>query len=163
RHARQLLLALQGSRGADSELSRSLARPALRGARVSAPKRRRRQGGVATDISPGVERADAHDAANARRARGARFRAPRQPRREDSVRPAHVTTDPGTPLPADVVAAIQQGDKIDAIKRLRAVRGLDLKEAKDIVDAYVRRDPLLARKYQNQAANARPLLWLLIA
>jgi ribosomal protein L7/L12 len=67
------------------------------------------------------------------------------------------------PLPTDVVAAIQQGNKIEAIKRLRATRGIDLKDAKDLVDAYVRADPLLARKYQSQAANARPLLWLIIA
>jgi len=38
-------------------------------------------------------------------------------------------------LPADVVEAIQQGETIEAIKRLRLATGLGLKEAKDIVDA----------------------------
>ncbi len=41
-------------------------------------------------------------------------------------------------LPPDVVAALQRGDTIDAIKLLRATRGLGLKEAKDAVDAYAR-------------------------
>ena len=43
---------------------------------------------------------------------------------------------PGGPLPAAVVEALQQGNKIEAIKRLRATTGLGLKEAKDAVDAY---------------------------
>jgi ribosomal protein L7/L12 len=66
-------------------------------------------------------------------------------------------------LPADVLAAIQQGNKIEAIRRLRAARNLDLKGAKDLVDSHVRSDPLLARKYQQQSANARPLQWVIIA
>ena len=41
---------------------------------------------------------------------------------------------PADPLPPDVLAALEQGNKIEAIKRLRAATGLGLKEAKDIVD-----------------------------
>ena len=67
--------------------------------------------------------------------------------------------NPDQTLPADVVAAIQQGNKIEAIKRLRLARGLDLKGAKDVVDAYVRADPALARKYQAQSRRARRIAW----
>jgi len=74
-----------------------------------------------------------------------------------------MTTNPHADqaLPADVVAAIQQGNKIEAIKRLRLARGLDLKDAKDIVDAYVRADPALARKYQAHAERARRVAWFI--
>jgi ribosomal protein L7/L12 len=43
---------------------------------------------------------------------------------------------PGAPLPAAVVAALEQGNKIEAIKLLRQQTGLGLNEAKDAVDAY---------------------------
>ena len=46
---------------------------------------------------------------------------------------------PPPPLPADVVAALDAGKPIEAIKRLRAARGLDLKQAKEAVDAFQRR------------------------
>jgi ribosomal protein L7/L12 len=41
-------------------------------------------------------------------------------------------------LPPDVIQALQQGHKIEAIKLLRNQTGLGLKEAKDTVDAYSR-------------------------
>lgn len=66
------------------------------------------------------------------------------------------------PLSADVLAAIQRGNKIEAIKILRITRGLDLKEAKDIVDNVVKSDPLLSRKYQQQAASGRGIFWVVI-
>ena len=37
--------------------------------------------------------------------------------------------------PAQVVAALERGQKIEAIKLLRELRGLGLKEAKDLVEA----------------------------
>ena len=46
-------------------------------------------------------------------------------------------------LPADVVDAIRANRKIDAINRLRAHSGLDLKEAKHAVEAYARKNPQL--------------------
>ena len=46
-----------------------------------------------------------------------------------------------TDLPAEVVAAIEAGRKIDAIKLLREAKGLGLKEAKHEVDAYLRAHP----------------------
>ena len=41
------------------------------------------------------------------------------------------------PLPPDVLAALQQGKKIEAIKRLRKSSGLGLAETKAVVDAYL--------------------------
>lgn len=43
-----------------------------------------------------------------------------------------------TDLPADVIEAIHANRKIEAIKRLRAHRGIGLAEAHAAVDAYIR-------------------------
>ena len=47
-------------------------------------------------------------------------------------------------LPDDVQAAISANRKIEAIKLLREHRKIGLKEAKDIVDAYIAGHPSLA-------------------
>ncbi|KFN43071.1 ribosomal protein L7/L12 [Arenimonas oryziterrae] len=52
-----------------------------------------------------------------------------------------MSTDPDR-LPDDVLAALRQGETIEAIKRLRAATGLGLKEAKDIIDAHLHGQPL---------------------
>ena len=43
------------------------------------------------------------------------------------------------PLPPDVIAALQRGERIDAIRLLRKHRGIDLKTAKLAVDEYATR------------------------
>jgi len=48
----------------------------------------------------------------------------------------------GHPLPPDVQAALDAGQMIEAIKRLRAATGLGLKEAKDLIDAHQRGEPV---------------------
>ena len=50
----------------------------------------------------------------------------------------------GQPLSDAVIAAIQQGRKIEAIKLLREETGLGLKEAKHAVEAYERGHPTSA-------------------
>lgn len=40
------------------------------------------------------------------------------------------------PLPAEVIAAVQRGEKIEAIKILRERTGIGLKDAKDAVEAW---------------------------
>lgn len=50
-------------------------------------------------------------------------------------RPARLDKAPPDRLPAGVMAALQKGRKIEAIKLLRQQTGLGLKEAKDIVEA----------------------------
>ncbi len=69
------------------------------------------------------------------------------------------------PLPEDVLTALQRGDKIEAIKLLRVRRKLDLKDAKDAVDAYLKEygpqdDSAAPGK---TASNGRGLAWLVIA
>lgn len=44
----------------------------------------------------------------------------------------------GPSLPPDVLAALDNDQLIEAIKRLRAATGLGLKEAKDLIDAHQR-------------------------
>lgn len=46
-----------------------------------------------------------------------------------------IATSP-KPLPANVLAALQSGNKMVAIKLLREASGLGLKEAKDVIDEY---------------------------
>lgn len=62
-------------------------------------------------------------------------------------------------LPAAAVAALHEGRKIDAIKIVRRERNLQLKDAKDAVDAYIRSQPALeASLGARQAAATRTLL-----
>jgi ribosomal protein L7/L12 len=60
------------------------------------------------------------------------------------------------------IAELHQGHKIAAIKQVRADLGLDLKSAKDTVDAYIRSQPLLHQAYTERQAQARrtALRWL---
>jgi hypothetical protein len=55
-----------------------------------------------------------------------------------------VLTDAPT-LPDDVVEALRAGRKIEAIRRLRERRGVDLREAKEAVEAFERADEPPAR------------------
>jgi ribosomal protein L7/L12 len=52
---------------------------------------------------------------------------------------AGVTYDPAANAPASVVEALQQGNKIRAIKLYREARHVGLKEAKEFVDELERR------------------------
>ncbi|MEM8560638.1 MAG: hypothetical protein AAGF57_00315 [Pseudomonadota bacterium] len=40
-------------------------------------------------------------------------------------------------LPVEVIDALKAGRKVDAIKRLRKLRGIGLTESKQLVDAYI--------------------------
>lgn len=52
----------------------------------------------------------------------------------------------GTQLPEQAIAALNLGRKIEAIKIVRESTGLGLKEAKNLVDAYVTTQPRLQGK-----------------
>lgn len=52
-------------------------------------------------------------------------------------------------------AALERGAVIEAIKIVREAQGIGLKDAKDAVDAYVRSEPLLARRLAARQAQAR--------
>lgn len=46
-------------------------------------------------------------------------------------------------LPPSAVEALRQGRKIEAIRIVRQVRGFDLNQAKNTVDAFVKSEPAL--------------------
>jgi len=46
-------------------------------------------------------------------------------------------------LDAEIIAAINNGQKVQAIKLLRQSRGIGLAEAKDFVDAYMRENNIV--------------------
>ena len=61
-------------------------------------------------------------------------------------------------LGADVKRALRAGHKIEAIKRLRQQRGLDLAEAKRQVDTYIAGHPEQFRKHMHSELNLIPLV-----
>lgn len=67
-------------------------------------------------------------------------------------------------LPAAVVSALRQGNKIEAIKLLREKRGGDLKATKDKVDAYLRAQPALQERLITVRAekNRSYLMWVIL-
>ena len=66
-------------------------------------------------------------------------------------------------LPEAAVTALMQGNKIAAIKIVRQVRGIDLKDAKDTVDEYVRSRPELEQKFKAANEQAKATLFRLTA
>lgn len=60
-------------------------------------------------------------------------------------------------LSPDVVKALHAGRKIEAIKMLRAQRGLDLAEAKEQVDLYISEHPQPQSRRQRREMNLIPL------
>lgn len=66
-------------------------------------------------------------------------------------------------LPEDVLAAIHENRKIEAIKLLREHRRLGLKEAKEIVDAYVaEHSPLITTRQPSVETGRGRLLIVFI-
>ena len=64
------------------------------------------------------------------------------------------------PLPPEAIAALLRGHKIDAIRIVREQHGVDLKAAKDLVDAYARDHPTLANaRSPGEVAPRRALGW----
>ena len=70
---------------------------------------------------------------------------------------------PPTPFPAAAEAALLKGNKIEAIKIVRKERGVDLKEAKDIVEQHVATHPGLQMQMETAQAASRQgfLPWLM--
>ncbi|MFO0700784.1 MAG: hypothetical protein U0236_16300 [Nitrospira sp.] len=67
------------------------------------------------------------------------------------------------PLSEAAVAALWRGQVIDAITLVRKEQQIDLKEAKAAVDAYLRSQPALQRRIDQDQADARAglLRWAL--
>lgn len=80
----------------------------------------------------------------------------------------HLGRDPaalrGDELPAAVISALRQGNKIEAIKLLRQERGIDLKTAKGAVDACLSAQPALRERLAAaQAEKGRGcLIWVIL-
>jgi ribosomal protein L7/L12 len=55
------------------------------------------------------------------------------------LRPTGITFDEFADVPADVREALERGERILAIKRLRRAKGIDLKQAREFVDEVRRR------------------------
>jgi hypothetical protein len=68
------------------------------------------------------------------------------------------------PLPAAAAAAISTGHLVDAIKCVRAAEGLGLTEAKQRIEAYVARNPMLKTQLAEQQARMKRRLiqWVLV-
>lgn len=67
-------------------------------------------------------------------------------------------------LPVEAIAHLHQGRLIEAVKVVRRTQGLQLKEAKDAVDAYLRDRPTLqAELAARQSEAGRALLrWVVV-
>ena len=72
--------------------------------------------------------------------------------------------DPLAPLPTSAEAAIASGRIIEAVKILREVEGLDLKEAKDRIDLFVARNPELRERIDRARKEMRKTIikWALV-
>lgn len=84
----------------------------------------------------------------------------------DVVVPPGAADEERNGLPASVLAALDQGEMIEAIKRLREAHGLGLKEAKDRIDAHRARHPGVGARIatvQGASARAGLLRWFLAA
>jgi len=66
---------------------------------------------------------------------------------------------PERPLPAAAIAALDNGNKIEAIKIVRQEWGTDLRDSKDAVEAYAKGRPDLMAASQQAGSRAKAWLW----
>ncbi|MCC7055448.1 MAG: ribosomal protein L7/L12 [Gemmatimonadaceae bacterium] len=66
------------------------------------------------------------------------------------------------PLPADVIAAAQRGEKIEAIKILRERTGVGLAEAKDAVEAFASGESSLGNMVSASGGSTRALQFVVV-
>ena len=64
-------------------------------------------------------------------------------------------------LPLEAVSALHSGNKIEAIKSVRAQLGVDLKEAKQRVEQFLRAEPSVQASFAEMRARSgpNPLWW----
>jgi hypothetical protein len=65
------------------------------------------------------------------------------------------------PIPEKAISALENGQKIKAIKITRAETGMHLKESKEAVELYIDSVPGLNEKFKSR--NGLPLLLLVLA
>jgi len=56
-------------------------------------------------------------------------------------------------MPIQVIQALEQGNKMEAIRRLRESRNMGLKEAKEAIEAYLHANPLVNTRFQENAKD----------
>ena len=80
------------------------------------------------------------------------------------MNPAGEKPGPGAPLPPAAVGALQRGNKIEAIKIVRTEQKVDLKDAKDAVEAYIASQPALQSSMAaaQKAGKGIALRWLVV-
>lgn len=66
-------------------------------------------------------------------------------------------------LPEAAVAALRMGNKIEAIKIVRHQRRMELKDAKDAVEAHLRSQPALQLQFEAAGAGSRRSAWVWLA
>ena len=64
-------------------------------------------------------------------------------------------------IPTDAVRALEQGNKIAAIKAVRIAHRVGLKEAKEIVERYIDHNPVL-KDHMAAGAESGGLGWLIV-
>jgi len=67
-------------------------------------------------------------------------------------------------MPFTAITAMENGNKIDAIKIVREETGLGLKEAKELVEQYVKQNPAIKTQLEvQQRESMQGLKWLIIS
>lgn len=72
--------------------------------------------------------------------------------------------DAAQPLPARAIAALREGRTLDALKAVRELEGVDLRQAQARVDAYLALDPALKKRLDERRRESRKRLigWVLV-
>ena len=65
-------------------------------------------------------------------------------------------------LPPLAVSALVKGQKIEAIKIVREERGIELIEAKEVVEEYIQSDPIIQAELKNVRRNNSGYGWILL-
>lgn len=66
-------------------------------------------------------------------------------------------------ISVDAIAALERGQKIEAIKITRMKNGLGLKESKDAVEAYLENNPALSERFKlASSSGGNGMLYVLI-
>ena len=60
------------------------------------------------------------------------------------------------------VSALMMGQKIEAIKIVREERGIELTKAKEVIEKYIRSDPLIQAELKNVPRNSSGFGWILL-
>jgi ribosomal protein L7/L12 len=74
------------------------------------------------------------------------------------------STDQKPTLPLEAVSALHRGNKIEAIKIVREQQGVDLKEAKQRVEQFLRAEPSVQASFaEMRARSGQSALWWVAA